>query len=49
MAKVLLLVCFKKPIGNPIAKLMNTSLKAHKRYFKFPAAAHECFLKSLQR
>jgi len=28
---------------------MNTSLKAHKRYIEFPAAAHDCFLKSLQR
>jgi hypothetical protein len=49
MPEVLLLVRLKEPVRDPIAELMDTSLKAHKRYFEFPAAAHECFLKSLQR
>ena len=49
LPEILLLVSLEEPIRDPIAKLMDTSLKAHKRYFEFPAAAHDCFLKSSQR
>jgi len=49
LPEVLLLISLKEPVRDPIAELMDTSLKAHKRYFKFPTAAHECFLKSSQR
>ena len=49
MTKILLLVCLKEPIRNPVVKLMNTSLKAHTRYFKFLRLLMSAFLKSLQR
>jgi hypothetical protein len=49
MPEVLLLISFEEPIRDPVAKLMDASLEAHKRYFEFPAAAHDCFLKSSQR
>jgi hypothetical protein len=49
MAEILLLVCFKEPVRDPVIELMNTGLQTHKRNFKFPAAVHEYFFKELAK
>jgi hypothetical protein len=47
--EVLLLVCLKELIPDPVAELMHTGLQTHKRNVKFPTAVHEYFFKELAK
>ena len=49
MSKILLLVVYKELIVNFVTELMSTWFKAHKRYFKFSAAARVVLFKELAK